>query len=253
MGALMPGFFAHLETLTEGEAVANADGLSILGVLEGSAVVHTHLLMHPDEDVTPHIEAELATLPPVYRELYDLTVARVGARAPELLLPAVTLALRYAHPHHAYAPLLGQLAASAPGEAMAFGRSLAEKLPEIVEAGLVLGTALDLRRVDDGYRIYDPVLDKLANMHWGVDSYDFLAQPAAMHAVGSFPMGIVTSDSYLGSLPKDDLDARMVIMGAVLRSQSRRRAEREFRRFQDAWAHDVIARLIGENVPPAVP
>lgn len=98
MGALMPGFFVHLKALAEGERIANADGLSILGVLEGSAVAHTHLLMHPNDDATPHIEAELVTLPPVYRELYDLTVAHVGARALELLLPAVTLALRYAHP-----------------------------------------------------------------------------------------------------------------------------------------------------------
>ena len=252
MGALMPAFFAHLKALDEAERVANADGLSILGVLEGSAVVHTHLLMHPNDDAAPHIEAELATLPPVYRELYDVTIARVGARALELLLPAVTLALRYSQPHNAYAPLLAVLAESAPGEAIDRGRSLANQLPEITDAGPHLGTAIDLRQLHD-YRIYDLVLDKLTTAHWGIDSYDFLARPAAMHAVDSFPMGLVTTDGYLGSLDKGELAARMALMGAVLRSQSRRRAEKEFGKCQIDWGRNVIARLIGDDAPPALP
>ena len=44
MGALLPAFFAHLKAQAEAERVANANGLSITGLLEGSAVIHSHLL-----------------------------------------------------------------------------------------------------------------------------------------------------------------------------------------------------------------
>ena len=252
-GALLPGFFTHLKWLAEQESVRNADGLSILGILEGSAVVHANLLMHPNDDATPHITAELETLSPVYRELYDLTLAKAGDRALELLLPTVTLACRYAQPHNAYAPLLDRLTESAPNEAFERGRILSNQLPEIADAGPIFGTALDLRRQSDDYRIYDPVLEQLASGQWDIDSYDFLAQPSAMHKVGSFPMGIVTTDGYLGALPQIEIAARMALMSAVLRSQSRRRAEREFRQFQASWAHNVIARLMGGDPPPATP
>ncbi len=54
VGALMPGFFAHMTQLAESERTASADGLSILGVIEGSAVVHAQMLMHGDEDAAPY-------------------------------------------------------------------------------------------------------------------------------------------------------------------------------------------------------
>ena len=245
-GALRPAFFAHLKELAQGERVANADGLSVLGVLEGSAVVHSRLLLHGEEDATPHIEAELATLPAVYRELFDLTVARAGERALELVLPAVALALRFMQPHDAYLPLLALLAESPPGQAVQHGRGLIDRLHEITSAGPLLGTALDLRRMDDGFRLYDQILARLESGEWGIDSYDLLAHPPAMHAVGTFPLGIVTTDGYLGSMDPNELAARMVLMGAVLRSQSRRRAERDFHHFQADWARSVIHRLVSE-------
>jgi len=245
MGALMPGFFRHLQVLAEQERMQNADGLSITGVLEGSAVAHTNLLMHPNEDAGPYIEAELATLPPVYSELYTLATERTGVRALELLLPTVALALRYMQPHHAYGPLLALLAQSAPGEALDHGRSLITQLPEIADAGPVLGTALDLRQMEDAYRIYDTVLGKLATGQWDIDSYAFLAQPSAMHAVDSFPMGIITADGYRGgSMDKTELAARMAVMSAVLRVQSRRRVEREFREAQVECVSGILALLI---------
>jgi len=247
MGALMPGFFAHMKALADGEQAANAAGLSILGVLEGSAVVHANLLMHENEDATPYIEAELKTLPPVYRQLYDLTVAQVGERTLELLLPATALALRFMQPHDAYLPVLSLLGQSAPGDAIEHGRRLIERLGEISEGGHLLGTALDLRRMHDGYRVYDSILGKLESGEWGIDSYDFLARPKAMFAVGSFPLGIVTTDGYLGRLEPAELAARVVLMGAVLRSQSRRRAQREFQEFQAGWGQSVIARLLGDG------
>jgi len=55
MGALMPAFFAHMKELAESEQATNAAGLSILGVLEGSAVVHATViwpgLLAPSRDV----------------------------------------------------------------------------------------------------------------------------------------------------------------------------------------------------------
>ena len=245
-GALRPGFFAHLKELAQGERVPNGDGLSIRGVLEGSAVIHSRLLRHTEEDPTPHIEAELATLPAEYRELFDVTVARAGERALELVLPAVALALRFMQPHDAYLPVLALLADSSPGQAVDYGRGLIDRLGEITSAGPLLGTALDLRRMDGGYLLYDRILGSLESGEWGIDSYDLLAHPPAMHAVGTFPLGIVTTDGYLGSLDSSELAARMVLMGAVLRTQSRRRAERDFHHFQADWARSVINRLVSE-------
>lgn len=245
-GALLPEFFDHLEALGAAERTPGPDGLSITGLLEGSAVLHTHLLMHP-EDAHLYVNAELETLPPVYHELIALTAAEVGERTLELALPATALALRYMAPHIAYKPLLRRLAQSAPGEGLEHGRLLAADLPEIEGAGPVLGSALDLRAMDDSYRVYDPFFDLLRGGEWGVDSYELLAEPAAMLRIGSFPMGVVTANGYHGPLPPPDMVARMAIMGLVLRTQSRRRAERQFRQFQVEWAQEVIGRLIGDH------
>ena len=242
-GALLPEFFDHLEALGEAERAPGPDGLSIAGLLEGSAVLHTHLLMHPD-DAHIYVNAELQNLPPVYHELVALTAAEVGERTLELALPATALALRYMAPHIAYKPLLQQLAQSPLGEGLARGRALSVALPEIDGAGPILGTALDLRAMHDGYRVYDPFFDKLRTGEWGVDSYDFLADPASMHKIGSFPMGVITADGYHGALPAPDMAARMAIMGLVLRTQSRRRAEKQFRQFQLEWAREVLGRLM---------
>jgi hypothetical protein len=254
MGALKPAFFKHMQDLAEHEAVRNADGLSITGVLEGSAVVHTNRLLHSPEDASPHIEAELATLPPVYSELYAFTTARAGARTLELLEPTVALALRYMQPHNAFGPLLALLQAqSPPGEALEHGRSLAAQLPEIADAGPLLGTAIDLRKMYDGYRFYDDVLDKLSTNQWGVDSYDLLARPSAIESLGRFPMVLVTSDGYGGDMEPSELAARMVVMGEVLRVQSRRRMERNFIQFQTDWGREVIGRMFGGGPPSAGP
>jgi hypothetical protein len=244
MGALYPGFFAHFKALTEAERIANADGLSILGLIEGSAVAHVHLLKYPIGYAPPRMQAELAPLPAVYHELYDLTAARMGDRSVELLLPAVALALRYAQPHNAYAPLLALLAESKPGEALERGRSLAGQLPEISGAGPLLGTAIEQRRLHDGYRVYDPILEKLANLTWGFDSYDFLARPAAMESLNPFPVGIALTDGYvMGGMDRIEFAGRVTLMGLVLRSQSRRRAERESWRLTLDWARSVISGL----------
>jgi hypothetical protein len=234
-----------MKQLADAEGIANADGLSIAGLLEGSAVVHTNLLFDPRTDPREQIAAELRTLPPVYHELMTVTEDRVGERALELLLPATALALRYIRPHHAYLPLLMLLAASPPGEAFDCGRALAGTLPEIAEAGPVLGTALELRDLHDGYRLYDEVLEKLRSGVWGVDSYELLARPAAIQAPGKFPGGIITSDGWHAGLAPNLLGAQMVLMGAVLRTASRLRAERNFWQDASVWGQDFASRMFG--------
>jgi hypothetical protein len=248
-GALNPGFFKHLDALAEREGATHACGLSIRGVLEGSAVIHTNLLMHPVGDAGAQTEAELAMLPAVYSELYAYTRARVGGRTLELLLPTVAVALRYAEPQAAYSHLLGLVADSPPGGALERGRAIAAEPPALPEAGPVLGTASEVRRQHTGYAPYDPILKKLESGEGGVDSYSFLADPAAMHRVQTFPVGIITQDGYWGPLDKAELVARMLVMSGVLRVKSRRRVEREFLDFQLAVAHDALCRLIEPGGP----
>jgi hypothetical protein len=242
-GAFNPGFFAYVKQLADLEIAANSEGISITGLIEGSAVVHTNLLFDPKIDPHEQIIAELRTLPPIYHELLTITEDRVGERALELLLPAAALALRYIRPHNAYLPLLTLLAASPPGEAFDRGRALAAALPEIAEAGPVLGTALDVRDLHDGYRIYDEALEKLRSGVWGVDSYELLARPAAMFALGKFPGGIITRDGWHPGISTNMLGAQMVIMGAVLRTASRVRAERDFCQAFSGWGQGVFGRM----------
>jgi hypothetical protein len=247
-GALHPGFYRFQDALATREAKPNADGLSIQGVLEGSAVVYTHLLMNPSGEAQAKIEAELATLPPVYRQIYDLTCAEAGERALELLLPAVAVALCYSEPHQAFLPVLRLLAASAPGEALARGRELIAKLPEIEAAGAVLGTAIDVRRGDEAYRIYDQFISELETMQFGVDAYAVLANPDASNQLRSFPFALVTSDwvqAIKGSMDSDGMIARMALMAMVLRVGGRRKEEVAVRKLQVQWARDVLGRLMG--------
>lgn len=249
-GAVNPGFFEALRQVAAVEGAPGPGGLSITGLLEGSAVVHTALLMD-SSDVWVSIVEELAEMPPVYAELWSLSVDQVGERALELILPATALALRYLRPHMAYPRLLARLAQSASGEALAHGRALSTNLPEIDEAGPALGTAAEVRASDDTYKIYDAVLEPLTQGAWDIDSYDFLADPAAMHKVPMFPMGTILADGYYSPLPHIELVARMAIMSMVLRVRSRRREERDFLRFQMGFVDDLFDQWRGDAPPDA--
>jgi len=246
-GAMHPRFFRYQQELTEREAARNAEGLSILGVLEGSAVAFTHQLMNPNGGAQAAMDAELATLPPVYQELYVLTAARVGERALELLLPAVALALCYAEPHNAYGAMLSTLAASSPGEAVACGRKALANLPAIPSAGAILGTSIQVRRDDDSYRIYDKFIHELEAERMGQDAYTVLAEPDAMNRIGVMPFALVTADGVQAannSMTYDELVGRMFIMAMVLRVAGRRREQLEIEEFQAQWARDVIDRFM---------
>jgi hypothetical protein len=245
-GAIHPDFIRCQTEVTQREAVCNADGLSIQGLLEGSAVAFTYQLLQPN-GVQDAIEAQLVELPPVYRELYDMTTVRVGARALELLLPAAALALCYSEPHYAYGAMLSILAASPPGYAGAYGRTIMANLPTIQRAGTILGIAVHLRRSDDSYRVYDKFIQELGTKRDGVDAYTMLCEPDVMNRLG-FPFPLVTTDGIQQeqnkwSLSGDDLAARLVIMAAVLRVRSRRREELQMQKFVTEWGRDTIERL----------
>ncbi len=252
-GALHPAFFRFQTALVEQEALTNPDGLSIAAVLEGSAVAFAHRVMRPGTGAEQAMLAEFATLPPLYRQLYDVTLAHAPTRAFELLLPATALALSYTQPHNAYLPLLQALAASQPGEALASGQAMAGSLPDIPSAGAILGTALELRRADNSYRIYDNFLQALGAPRWPFDAYGLLADPANMNVIDTFPFSILTADSFQrlpSAMTLPELGARMYLLSLVMRKFSRRLEELHLRDLQAQWASDVLHNF-ATNLPPA--
>jgi hypothetical protein len=233
IGTFVPGFFRHINELVEREAVRNTDGLSIQGVLEGSAVAYAYQMMHPDGGSRAELEAELATLEPVYQELYTLTAAQVGDRVLELMLPAVALALCYAEPHHAYGPMLSALSAGAPEAILENGRKIAASLPTLPQAGAILGTAIEVRRGDDSYRVYDAFIEDLQAEREGVDAYAVLAEPAALRKLDRLPFVLATKDSFHhgAGVTHDEMLGRTLMMSFMLRVASRRREETALLRF----------------------
>ncbi len=251
-GAMHPAFFRFQAQLAQKEALVNPDGLSIAGILEGSAVAFAHQVMRPGGGAEQAMLAEFATLPPLYRQLYDLTLAHAPSRALELLLPATALALSYAEPHNAYLPLLHMLAASPPGQALASGQAIAAGMPAIPGAGAILGTALDRRRADDSYRIYDTFLEALGAPRWPFDAYGLLADPANMNIIDTFPFSIVTADGFQrlpNAMTFPEFAARMYLLSLVMRKFSRRLEELRLRDLQAQWASDVLHNF-ADNLPP---
>jgi len=185
------------------------------------------------------IEAQLAKLPPVYRALLDATVQRHGDRALELLLPTAALALRYTHLHDAYLPLLALVADSPVGDALAHGRELSDCLPDIPAAGQILGTAVAVHQETEQYRLYAAILRDLASGRWNADSCAFLADPDAMKLVPRFPLGAFTRDGYIGIEDDKEFAMRTIVMGIVLRLQSRRWDEHDFNEALWQWIQDL--------------
>ncbi len=244
-GVLFPHFFKYQEKLSALETKINEDGLSIIGLIEGSAVFHAQLLMGGSEDFQGQIEAELETLPQVYSQIYALTKQYCGVRTIELLLPTTALALQYTYPHNAYLTLLNLLAKSSPGDGLTIARKINSSLPKIKKAGAVLGTGLDVHRQHPKkYNIYDSILRDLSEGKWNADSYTLLAQPEAMHLVPRFPCGLLTRNSFRGiGMERSELVARMLLMSIVLRVKSRRKLERKILKEHSIWGQEVLMRL----------
>jgi hypothetical protein len=254
-GALHPAFFRFQFEIEQSEAQHNPEGLSIQGVIEGSAVAFAAQVMRPGGGAEAAMLADFANHPSVYRELYDWTTERVQLRAFELMLPATALALCYAQPHNAYGPLLTMLASAAPGQAVALGQTLSVSLPTIPAGEAILGTSIDLRRADDSYRIYDKFIAALAQPRWPFGPYGLLADPANMNVIDTFPFSAITADGYQrlpSAMTFEELAARMYLLSLVLRKFSRRREELHIRDLQAQWAQDVLNNIVG-NLPPQSP
>lgn len=254
-GALFPHLFVHFRERGERENQPNGSGLSIIGLLEGSAVIHTHLLMETPEEAARSIPAEIETLPPVYGELLAFTVALAGERSLEVALPATALALCYARPNDAYCALVPMLLSAPESAALAAGRGLFDAPPRIPAAGAWLGDSLAQHEADPSYPIYGRVLDALRSRRWGIGSYELMADPRAMHAIDRFPLGLVTRSESHSPFETPERAARLWLAGTVLRSRSRRRDQREFEKFAVRWAQDVLNRTfgLGMTVPPFPP
>lgn len=245
-GAALPDFFEHLRRRAAEEAAPNAQGLSILGLLEGSAVLASHLLRSGPEQAADEMRAEVESLPPVYSELLDYSWSQVGERTIEAALPATALALCYARPNQAYCALLARVANGPPGGASARGRALFEAPPAIEAGGPWLGDSVAQREGDDSYRLYDPYLAGLRTGAWGVDCYDLMADPGAVYRTDRVPLTMVTRSAPHGKTEPGDMGARLWLMSVVLKVQSRVRAERDLVRDLTDWGRG-LGRRLGED------
>jgi hypothetical protein len=251
-GALHPAFFRLQDQLAQEEALPNSEGLSTLAILEGSAVAFAHQVMRPNGGAEQAMLADFASTPPLYRQLYDWTTQRLTSlgqpgRALEFILPTTALALCYTQPNNAYGPLLAVLSTSQPGSVIAIGQSYMANMPIIPAAGPILGTALDVRRRDPSYKVYDKFLDALATPRWSFDAYGLLADPANMNIIDTFPFSLVTATD-IHRLPSamsfQEFAARMYLMSLVMRKFSRRLEEEHVRDLQAQWMQDVITNFI---------
>jgi len=246
-GGAFPKFFAHLAALELAENETNEDGLSILSIIEGTAVAHAQLLMGGTVGFEARMEAECSTLPPVYSALYRVTQGLCGDRTSELLLPAASMALMCERPDRAYIPILRALIDAPSHDVQQDAPVVADRLDSLPGVGTVLGFAVDVRSQYPDYLVYKPVLDQIESNAWGAHPFWLLADPATMNGVPSFPMGFLTRDGFRGGggLDRDILIARMFLMSVVLRVRSRRRTEKAVREQLGAWAQGVLVRLTG--------
>jgi hypothetical protein len=244
-GGSFPKLFQYLDALAVKENEANAEGLSILSVIEGTAVAHAQLLMGGVSGFDERMAAECSTLPPAYAALYEVTQAACGNRTAELLLPAASFALMFEQPHQAYLPILREFLNAPAHDAGQDATYVSERIDMLPDLGPILGTSLDVRMNWPAYVIYQSVLNDVEAGKWGTDPYWLLASPAAMNGVPSFPMGFLTRDGFRGAgLDRDILIARMFLMSVVLRVKSRRKLEKAVQERLAGWAQDVFGRLM---------
>jgi phage protein U len=242
-GAIMPELFAQEKKLAAMESETNAAGLSIKALVEGSAVINAEKVIGGGACTRAALEAQLQMVPPAYRVLFDLTAERYGDWAPDLILPATALALRYAQPHEAYFELVEAIADN-PGDPIGRGRALAASLPAIPAAGAILGTAVDAHEPTEQFSVYRGMLQDLAAGAWGMDSYELLSDPSAMLRMARFPIGLALKDGYTGLPDRTELVARLEIMSIVLRVRSLAREQRDYEKALVGWL-DSLGRRWG--------
>lgn len=246
VGAVMPEFFEFREKLIAQETQANADGLSILGLVEGAAVIYCALFTGDDAKAIAEIEDEIATLPPLYHEFWGFLKDRAEERAIELALSLAAIALCYERPHMACGPILERLLESPAGEGVQRASEIFEVLPDIPEAGRRLGIGRRLRDADDSYRIYDTALEAWETDPSEPTPFELLSHPLALNEVKAIPAPLTLSDGFVsGQLSPDEAHARIMIASMVLRVQSRRREEKDYQNFAARWGQSVLHRMLG--------
>jgi tetratricopeptide (TPR) repeat protein len=233
VAAKAPKLFAALEEHVAGLRAPAGEGLCVLDLIECGALVYQYALTYAGSAWRDRLTAEWPYFDETYRRAYEVAERRCGARALDVLLPALALALRYEQPVGAYGEVLTQVGRAAPGEELATARNLARHPLDVPTAGRHIGTAADVRarrRLGAGReKVYDGVLREMQRRAWGVDELDLLVNPQAATNVPSFPLGFLTSDGEIVGLSgaNDRLNARLRLARIVLQTESLQRLDRD--------------------------
>lgn len=233
--AMMPELRGELDALRTRLDQANAQGLSPLHLIEGSALFYQYALSYYSSDWRAKLEQEWPTYDDTYRRAFEMAKAAIGERAYDVFLPATALALNYENPQNAFMPLAGLLAAME--DVAGWTRRIALLPPSLEGAGSYLGRASDVRlrgsRGQTQLKRYDEVLDTLRAGGWNLDEFDLLTDPMASMRVPSFPYGIVAQDSMV-TAPRNRAEtmAALLISNFVLGTASFPRMARDAEREQ---------------------
>jgi tetratricopeptide (TPR) repeat protein len=231
VAAKAPALLAALEEHAARLRAPAGEGLCVLDLIECGALVYQYALTYAGSDWRERLTADWPHFDETYRRAYEVAERHCGARALDVLLPALALALRYEQPAGAYGEVLTHVARAAPGAELAAARDLARHPLEVPAAGRHLGTAADVRgrrRFGAGRdKVYDGVLREVQRRTWGVDELDLLANPQAANNVPSFPLGLLTSDGEIVGLSGADLNARVRLARIILKTESFQRLARD--------------------------
>jgi tetratricopeptide (TPR) repeat protein len=249
LSANLPLLSQGFERLWARMKAPNGAGLSAIDLIEGSAIVFEHLLTHGREGLDDRLAKAWDAAGASYRRAFDVAQEICGARALDIMLPAIALALRYSNPPEAYPVLLKVLNASSPGTEISEARAVASIPPRIRTAGAYLGTALDVRRKQlrrkSRYTVYDDVLDKLEKRAWGFDEIDLLSDRGPAQKVDSFPFVTVVKEGPLhtNNLDPSVLTKRLVCGNLVLRTAKLPRFRRSAEKRLMDRMHPIAASL----------
>ena len=249
IAANFPSLARSFDQLWEKIKAPNADGLSTLDLIEGSAIVFEHLLTHGRGELEDRLAKAWDATGETYRRAFDIAQSVCGPRAIDMVLPATALALRYEKPPEAYPIFLKSLLTSAPGAEISEARAAAAKPPRIPGAGKYLGTALDVRktqsRLKERYSVYDEVLDNWEKHAWDFDEIELLCDPGPVQRMGSFAVVTVVKEGPIRtSLSLEVLIQRLVCSSLVLRTAKLPRYRRDVEKRLVDRIHPIIGTLV---------
>jgi tetratricopeptide (TPR) repeat protein len=249
LAAELPSVAKGFGQLWENIRAPGVSGLSAEHLIEGSAIVFQHLLTHGREGLETRLADAWDETGETYRKAFDMAQEICGARALDIILPATSLALRYARPPEAYVVFLKKLKACEPGKEISAARALASTPLQIEAAGEYMGTALDVRskqhRSDDRYPVYDDVLDKLEKRAWGFDEIELLSNRGPALKINDFPFVMVVKEGIMRTdMDSTLLASRVVCASLVLRMAKLPRYRRVAEQRIVERLHPIIASLV---------